>query len=129
MVRQSAPAVPRPLPFTRDQRLTDGGQFRVVFDKPDYRVSDRHFLILARRNDLPHARLGLVVGRRRARRAVDRGAIKRRAREQFRLRQYELAGLDLIVLLRAPCPADGGRGATPLLAGLLDKLLAKRGQD
>ncbi|MBL7251103.1 ribonuclease P protein component [Alloalcanivorax marinus] len=128
-MHRSAPDDSRPLLFTREQRLVDGVRFRAVFDAPDYRVSDRHFLILARRNGLPHARLGLVVGRRRARRAVDRGALKRRAREQFRLRQYELAGLDLIVLLRAPCPADGGRGATPLLAGLLDKLLAKRGQD
>ena len=126
MVHRSALSDSAPFSFTRDQRLLGGGQFRAVFDAPDYRVSDRHILILARHNDQPQARLGLVIGRRRARRAVDRGAIKRRAREQFRLRQHELAGLDLIVLLRAPCPPDGGRSATPLLASLLDKLLAKR---
>ena len=73
--------------------------------------------------------LGLVIGRRKARHAVDRAAIKRRAREQFRLRQHELAGLDLIVLLRGPCPKEGGRSLTPALSELLDKLLAKRGQD
>ncbi|MFP1681866.1 ribonuclease P protein component [Alloalcanivorax sp. C16-1] len=129
MVHRSALPDSSPLSFTRDHRLLGGDQFRAVFDAPDFRVSDRYILILARRNDLPQARLGLVVGRRRARRAVDRGAIKRRAREQFRLRQHDLAGLDLIVLLRAPCPPDGGRSATPLLASLLDKLLAKRQQD
>ena len=44
-------------------------------------------------------------------------------------RQHDLAGLDLIVLLRGPCPKEGGRSLTPSLSELLDKLLAKRGQD
>jgi len=128
MVPVSAPDIPS-FRFTREQRLLDGAQFQAVFNDPDWRVSDRYFLILARRNDLPQARLGLVIGRRKARHAVDRAAIKRRAREQFRLRQHELAGLDLIVLLRGPCPKEGGRSLTPALSELLDKLLAKRGQD
>lgn len=100
-----------------------------MFDHPQWRVADRRFLLLARNNQLEYGRLGLVIGRRHARHAVDRAAIKRRAREQFRLRQWELIGLDVIVLLRGPCAPGEGRETTSSLARLLDKLLAKREQD
>ena len=129
MVNPSAPAPSESLCFTRSQRLLNASEFQAVFDAPDWRVSDRYFLILARRNTLNQARLGRVIGKKKARKAVDRGAIKRRAREQFRLRQQQLAGLDLIILLRGSCPEKGGRSLTPELECLLDKLLAKRGQD
>lgn len=127
MVNRSAPD--SPLSFPRSLRLVNGSQFQAVFNRPQWRVADRQFLILARSNGEDRPRLGLVIGRRNARRAVDRAAIKRRAREQFRLRQKDLAGLDLIVLLRGPCARGEGRTLTPRLARLLDKLLAKRQQD
>lgn len=127
MAIKSAPNTSRSFSFTRNQRLLKGHQFQAVFKQPDWRVSDRYFLILARKNGLDRARLGLVIGRRKARRAADRTAIKRRAREQFRLRQHDLTGLDLVVLLRGPCPKEGGHSLTEPLAVLLDKLLAKRG--
>lgn len=125
----SHPALTSSLSFPRSFRLVTGSQFQAVFKSPQWRVSDRHFLILARVNGLDTPRLGLVVGKRNAKRSVDRAAVKRRAREQFRLRQRELAGLDLIILLRGPCAPGKGRTLTPGLARLLDKLLAKRGQD
>ncbi len=43
------------------------------------------------------ARLGIVVGKRVARRAVDRGYLKRLVRETFRREQKGLAGFDLLV--------------------------------
>jgi ribonuclease P protein component len=129
MISRSAVPCSGSLGFPRCLRLLNGGDFQAVFDAPDWRITDRYFLILAKRNQRSQARLGLVIGRRKARRAVDRGAIKRRAREQFRLRQHQLAGLDLIILLRGACPEQGGRSLTPELGRLLDKLLAKCGQD
>lgn len=124
------PSAPVPsFSFPRSLRLLTGSQFQAVFNQPEWRITDRQFLILARRNQIDTPRLGLVIGKRNARRAVDRGAIKRRAREQFRLRQRELVGLDLIVLLRGPCAPGEGRTLTPRLARLLDKLLAKWEQD
>lgn len=129
MISRSAPPCSGNFAFPRSLRLVNGHDFQTVFDAPDWRITDRHFLILAKRNQQPQARLGLVIGRRKARRSVDRGAIKRRAREQFRLRQHQLAGLDLIILLRGACPEQGGRSLTPQLERLLDKLLAKCGQD
>lgn len=114
--------------FPRKCRLLDGGQFQPVFDQPDYRCSGPHFLLLARHNQRPHPRLGLVVGRRRARRAVDRSLIRRLAREGFRLRQHQLAGLDIIILLRAPLRTRDRQALRAELDELWQRLLAKYGQ-
>ncbi|KYZ85746.1 hypothetical protein A3Q32_05970 [Alcanivorax sp. KX64203] len=129
-----SPSVPLPsntssrFGFSRDLRLLDGKAFQTVFDQADWRIGQQCFLLLARETDQPLPRLGLVIAKRRIRRAVDRGAVKRRIREQFRLRQHELSGLDIVVLMRGPLPA-GKENWTPQLARLFDKLLAKRRQD
>jgi ribonuclease P protein component len=47
-------------------------------------------------------RLGLVVPKRLARRAVLRNRIKRLHREAFRRRRCQLPTLDIVVLLRGP---------------------------
>lgn len=86
--------------FTKARRLLTPSQFKAVFDGAAFKVSTRELLILARPNALPGARLGLVIGKRHAKLAVSRNRIKRAARETFRQRQAELAGLDGIVLAR-----------------------------
>lgn len=43
------------------------------------------------------SRLGLVVGKKFVRRAVDRNLVKRIARERFRLGHDRLAGYDLVL--------------------------------
>lgn len=87
--------------FDKARRLLTPAQYKAVFDDAAFKVSSRELLILARPNALPHARLGLVVGKRYARLAVSRNRVKRIARETFRLNQTDLAGLDGIVLGRA----------------------------
>ena len=47
------------------------------------------------------ARLGLVIGKKFAPRAVTRNLIKRLAREAFRLRRAELGGWDILLRLHA----------------------------
>lgn len=85
--------------LARDQRLRLPGQFKRVFAEP-VRAGDQHVTVLARRNGLRQARLGLAVPKRHLRRAVDRNRFKRIARESFRLNQAALAGLDIVVLAR-----------------------------
>lgn len=51
-------------------------------------------------NALPHARLGLVVGKKCARRANQRNYMKRRLREWFRLNRHRLPNKDFIVQVR-----------------------------
>ena len=68
------------------------------------------------------ARLGLVVGKKLLKRAVDRNRVKRIIREQFRQRRESLPACDLIVRLAAkPVPLDARLLVEDFLV-LLDKL-------
>lgn len=63
-------------------------------------MADADITLLARSNGLDHARLGLAIARKQLPRAVARNRIKRLARESFRQHQRELAGMDVIVMVR-----------------------------
>lgn len=87
--------------FPRQVRLLTAGDYRRVFDGADAKAQTKQILILARRNDLGFARLGLIVAKKHAKRAVDRNQIKRIVRESFRYHQAELENFDCVVLSRA----------------------------
>lgn len=57
---------------------------------------------MARPNHLEHARLGVVVGKRVARRAVARNYMKRVMREIFRENLPEIVSLDIIARVHKP---------------------------
>ena len=63
-------------------------------------------MLYTRINQLPHARLGVVVAKRFAPRAVTRNTIKRVTREIFRL--SELPAIDCIVRLSGPVNSKAG---------------------
>lgn len=65
------------------------------------------------------ARLGIVVGKRVARRAVDRGYLKRLVRETFRREQQGLSGFDLLVRPRRVLSRSEAVAATIELRALL----------
>jgi len=50
------------------------------------------------------ARLGIIVGKRFARKAVTRNTIKRIIREQFRLSQHQLPAVDIVIRLHRSVP-------------------------
>ena len=57
-----------------------------------------HFLFLAKHSELPNSRLGLVVAKKKVRRAHERNRVKRLARESFRLHQQQLDDLDIVIM-------------------------------
>ena len=65
------------------------------------------------------ARLGLVIGKRAVRRAVDRNRVKRVLRETFRIRRLELPCVDIVVQLTGPV---GGSDLRAVFGELLDEL-------
>lgn len=87
--------------FPRSNRLLQARDFERVFKQADFKVSNRHFLILSRFNTLDRARLGLIVAKKHSKRAVDRNRLKRLIRESFRNREVTLDSLDCIVLSRS----------------------------
>ncbi|MFZ1181347.1 MAG: ribonuclease P protein component [Herbaspirillum sp.] len=107
--------------YSRDRRIVKTDEFSSVFRlRPVYRSA--HFILYARHNDLPLARLGVIAAKRMAPRAVTRNMIKRVIRESFR--QAALPQVDCIVRLFRPVngrsePASNAKLKTALRAELL----------
>ena len=87
--------------LSRRLRLQQPAQFKAVFDGAELRISAGPLLLLARANQLPHARLGIVIGRKHCPLATRRNRVKRLLRESYRQQQAQLQGLDIIVLARS----------------------------
>lgn len=84
--------------FPASSRILDSRDFDAVFKNNQYRVSTNEFLLLARRNQLEHKRLGMVISKRITSLAVNRNNLKRLIREVFR--RTEIISLDIVVLTR-----------------------------
>jgi ribonuclease P protein component len=85
--------------FARVRRILKADDFSSAFHlRPAYKTA--HFILYARKNELPHARLGVVAAKRLAPRAVTRNTIKRMTRELFRT--TPLPAIDCIVRLSKP---------------------------
>jgi len=62
------------------QPLCGASQFQNVFSQPDARQHAKDVFVLARKNTLPHHRIGLITSKKKLRRAVDRNRFRRVAR-------------------------------------------------
>ncbi|MFQ6372534.1 ribonuclease P protein component [Shewanella sp. YIC-542] len=85
--------------FSRELRLLTPAQFNSVFTDPQ-KASSAEITLLAMSNSLEHPRLGLTVAKRHVKRANQRNRVKRIVRESFRLNQYNLPPVDIVVLVR-----------------------------
>lgn len=74
-------------------------EYREVYQQAN-RISDANIMLLIRPNKTGYARLGLSFTRKRVRHAVSRNTLKRLSRETFRLAQFNLPAVDVVVLAR-----------------------------
>lgn len=84
--------------FSTEARLCCASDYKSVFDGALFKVHQPHFLFLATITKQPKSRLGLVVAKKKVRRAHERNRVKRLARESFRLHQQQLEQLDIVVM-------------------------------
>jgi len=84
------------LAFGPARRLTQRVDFERLFREGARSSAGGFLFYVGRREDGP-PRLGIVISRRHARLAATRNAIKRYIREAFRLEQYHLGPIDLLV--------------------------------
>lgn len=85
-------------------------------------IKGRYLIVHFRPNGGATARLGVVVAKKLARRAVERNRIKRVVREGFRLQRGTLPALDMIVRLHRPLTDATRTSVQEDLSGLLRRL-------
>jgi len=85
--------------FGTESRIRCAADYKSVFDGALFKVHQPHFLFLAKLTEQPNSRLGIVVAKKKVRRAHERNRIKRLARESFRLHQAQFnADIDIVVM-------------------------------
>ena len=87
--------------FPNRAKLIKTDDFSSVFNFRK-RISGRYLAIHYRYNQLDWPRLGLVIGKKTARLAVQRNYMRRVLRELFRSRQADLQPVDLVVRTQRP---------------------------
>ncbi|WP_408583476.1 ribonuclease P protein component [Paraburkholderia tropica] len=83
--------------FPKAARLLKTDEFSSVFRLRPWRRA-AHFVVYGRATG-DEARLGLVIGKKYAPRAVTRNLVRRIAREAFRVRRAQFEGFDLLLRL------------------------------
>lgn len=115
------------LGFGRNLRLLRPQEFPEVLATRRVWRSAR-FALHFKENGLSRPRLGLVIAKKQARTAVLRNAIKRQAREAFRLKQKDLPPMDLVLRLTQPVKAIDKPGWRVEIEALFDRLAQARHQ-
>jgi ribonuclease P protein component len=91
----------RRLRFGANLRLRSKLQFDAIY-AGSRRVDDRFFAMRVKPNGLPHPRVGLAVAVKTAGSGVNRNRLRRLVRESFRLAQFELPAVDVVVAAKFP---------------------------
>lgn len=99
-------------------KLARPDEFRAAL-AADCRLPGKNFLVRALPNARSAARLGLIVSRKAAPRAVDRNRGKRLAREAFRAARPQLPAVDIVFLQKN----DLRKLSNPSIRSELDRLL------
>jgi len=92
---------PRRLRFGPQLRLRSKLQFDAIY-AGGRRIDDRFFGLRVKPNGLTHPRVGLAVAVKTAGNAVARNRLRRLVREEFRLAQYDLPAVDIVVGVKIP---------------------------
>lgn len=87
--------MPTSCTFPQTVRLKTAAAFSDAFKKAK-KLNYREFTVYVSDNDLGCPRLGLAISKKSVKKAVTRNLIKRIIRENFRISQDNLAGLDII---------------------------------
>ena len=87
--------------FVKQAKIVKTDDFSSVFNLRK-RIASPHLVVRYKPNALGRPRLGLIVGKKTAKLAVWRNYMKRVLRELFRLNQYQLPCLDLVIQVQKP---------------------------
>ncbi len=111
--------------FKRTDKLVKTDDFSSVFDFKD-RLRCHFFVLHYKPNQLSHARLGLVVGRKTHKSAVKRNYMRRVMRDLFRTHPARmLLSYDLVIRITRPFEAQDFKVVEQQFQRLIQQLLNK----
>ena len=112
--------------FPQRVRLLTPAQFDRAF-KQGRRLHQGPLSVVLAANTLDHPRIGFALGKKFAKRAVQRNRLKRLLRERFRHSQEQLQAMDLVIFLRSRLPdtANAESEAVERLWNKLDSACAR----
>ena len=111
--------------FSRRHRFAVQGSFGAVL-RNSRKLRSPHAVLHVTPGIPGTSRLGVALTRRLMPSSVERNAVKRALREAFRRHSIKAAGLDLVVMFRAPIIPAERRAVVDEVRGLFDSLLAGR---
>ncbi|MBP6115429.1 MAG: ribonuclease P protein component [Neisseriaceae bacterium] len=106
--------------FERRYRMLKTDEYSSVFTLRRTK-SNAYFQIFVGPNSLGHARLGLVVAKKVAKRAHERNYMKRLVREWFRCHKHTLSEKDFIVRAKKKFEREDYAEAVAALASLIQR--------
>lgn len=108
--------------YPRSARIRNKKQYNQVFNKGSV-VKSPGFVVYSTLNSLDSARLGIIVSKKSAAKAVDRNRIKRLCKNTFRLKRNLLLSKDFVILARPKAKYLSNEELIACLNTLLDKHL------
>lgn len=105
--------------FGKEKRLLHHLQFANVFDSPTKKIHSEHLLLFVKHTGHDGARLGLTITKKKLKNATDRNRLKRLTRERFRKAWTDLAGVDVVLIVKRRFAKEMDIGAE------LDELFVK----
>lgn len=112
--------------FKKSYRLLKTDEFSSVFALRKAQ-SQKWVQVFFVKNQLQSARLGLVVGKKIAKRAHDRNYMKRLIREWFRLNRTIIPCVDLVIRVRQPFSPQHAQAVWMELDNLVRKITTSEG--
>jgi len=85
--------------FTKQAKIVKTDDFSSVFNLRN-RIAKKHLIMRYRPKEVNVVRLGLIVSKKTAKLAVQRNYMRRVLRELFRLNQYRVPAIDLVVQIQ-----------------------------
>ncbi|PCK08665.1 MAG: ribonuclease P protein component [Alteromonadaceae bacterium] len=113
------------LTHPKSNRLLSSSDYSPIFDKAQIKVSHQRFLILARKTERSHPRLGIVVAKKNVKHAVKRNRLKRLIRDTFRTKQHKMPSIDAIVLARQGTESLSNQELIEILNNLWKRVVIK----
>jgi ribonuclease P protein component len=110
--------------LSRRHRFRGRDSFRPLLRSPR-KFSGTYVVLHVSPGLTPAARFGVSVGRRAAKRSVDRNYVKRRVREAFRRHELKQAGVDVVMTLTARFDLAQVDALVLEMEGLLDRVRAR----